>query len=83
MFQNYDQCKASPSCFSAVSHNMHFADGSGDWSEKCCAVVSWCKEHGDPMIVLTECKRKDYFEHVAKNQMAVFKLGAREGIKLT
>ena len=58
---------------------MHIADGSGDWNEKCSTVVAWCKQHGDPLIVLTKRKRKDQ----AKNQTAVFQLGAREGIKLT
>ena len=46
-------------------------DGSGDWNEKCRMVVAWCKQI------------KDRFEYRAKNQMAVFQLGARDGIKLT
>ena len=36
----------------AVSRNMHIADGSGNWKEKCCTVVAWCKQHGgngDPL----------------------------------
>ena len=69
--------------FSAVSHNIHIADGSGDWNKKCCTVVAWCKQHGDPSIILIEHKRKDCFEYRAKKQTAVFQLGAREGIKLT
>ena len=47
------------------------------------AVVAWCKQHGDPSIILTECERKDRFQHRAKNQTAVFQLGARDGIELT
>jgi len=42
-------------------------------------------------VVLTECERKDHFEHRAKNQMPVFQSGTfllqkvetRKGIKLT
>ena len=46
--------------FSAVSHNaVNIADGSGDWNEKCCTVVAWCKQHGDPSIVLKERERKE------------------------
>ena len=45
-------------------------------------VVAWCKQFGDLSIIFTERKRKDHFEHRAKNQMAVFQLGAREGIKV-
>ena len=60
--------------FSAVSHNVPIVDGSGDWNEKCCKVVVRCKQHGDKLIVLTERKRKDSFEHRAKNQKAVFQL---------
>ena len=69
--------------FSAVSRNVRTADGSGDYNEKCCTVVAWCKQHGDPSIILTERERKGRFEHRAKNQTAVFQLGATEGIKLT
>ena len=46
-------------------------DGSGDCNEKCHMVVAWCKQI------------KEHFEHRAKNQMAVFQLGARDGMKLT
>ena len=61
------------------------------FNEKCCTVVAWCEQHGDPSIVLTERERKDRFEHRAKNQMAVFQSGTfllqkvetREGVKLT
>ena len=44
------------------------------FNEKCCTVVAWCEQYGDPSIVLTERERKDRFEHRAKNQMAVFNL---------
>ena len=67
--------------FLAVSHNEHIVDGSGDWKEKCCTVVAWCKQHGDPSIILTKQERKDCFEHRAKNQTTVFQLGTRDGIK--
>ena len=48
------------------------------------------EQHGDPSIVLTELKRKDHFEHRAKNQTAVFQSGTfllekvetRKGVKL-
>ena len=33
---------------------LNIADGSRDWNEKCCTVVVWCKQHGDPSIVFTE-----------------------------
>ena len=39
-------------------------------------------QHGDLSIVLTESKGKIAL-NIAENQMAVFQLGAREGIKLT
>ena len=45
-------------------------------------VVAWCEQHGDLSIVLTESKGKIAL-NVAKNQAAVFQLGAREGIKFT
>ena len=39
-------------------------------------VVAWCKQHGNPSIVLTDYERNDRFERTcrAKNQMAVFQL---------
>ena len=53
---------------------MRIVDDSGDYKEKSCMVVARCEQHGDPLIVLTECERKDRFEHKAKNQVAVFQL---------
>ena len=54
-------------------------------------VVAWCEHYGDLSIVLTEHKRKDRFEHSAKNQTAIFQTGTFllqkvetiKGIKLT
>lgn len=57
-----------------VSHNICTVDDSGDWNDKCCMAVAWCEEHGDLSIALTE-----HFEHKAKNQMAVYQSGTREG----
>ena len=84
----------SLSCESLVENealNIALSRGSGEWNEKYCTVVASCKQHSDPLIVLTEHERKDHFEHRAKNQTAVFQSGTfllqkvetRKGIKLT
>lgn len=73
-FHSYDQCEASPSRFLSSFH-MRIVDGSWDFNEKCCMVVAWWDQHGDLPIVLTECERKDRFEHKEKNQTAVIQLG--------
>jgi len=45
---------------------------SGDGTSAKKLVEDFDIQHGDPSIVLTEHKRKDRFEHRAKNQTAVF-----------
>ena len=67
--------------FSAVSHNVRFADNSGDYNEKCCTVLAWCERHGDPSIVLTECARKDRYEH-SKESNNSFAVGRKRRYKV-
>ena len=67
--------------FSAVSHNVRFAEDSGDYNEKCCTVLAWCEHHGDPLIVLTERKRKDRYEHT-KEPNDSFSVGRKRRYKV-
>ena len=34
-----------------ISHNIRIRGGSGNWNEKYCMVVTWCKQNGDTLIV--------------------------------
>ena len=63
-----------------ITYILRTVQGTGTNAAR---VVAWCKQHSDPSIILTERERKDRFEHRAKNQTAVFQLGARDGIELT
>ena len=58
------------------------AGGSGDRNEKCCTVVAWCKSNGNSSIILTEHKRKDRFEHRAKEPDGSFSAGCKRWYKV-
>jgi len=45
---------------------------SGDGTSTKKLVENFDIQHGDSLIILTECKRKDRYAHRAKNQTAVF-----------
>ena len=58
--------------FSAVSYNSQITNGSGDWNEKCCTVVAWCKQYSDLLIILTERERKDRLERIWQSHKTAY-----------